>query len=161
MIHRIKKYPAKILCGEQYQISPMAKLCLLAMRGVSDETALSLADGELQFVFDIAPKPKTKRELRFWVREVENPKAVAALTINAVIAQIVPRRDAIPGQFCGLRNWEVGNLLRASRATLISLRDELAARPRSVGGIWIPRSALENFLRSRWLGNFRSSRFHP
>jgi alpha-galactosidase len=31
MIHRIKKYPAKILCGEQYQISPMAKLCLLAI----------------------------------------------------------------------------------------------------------------------------------
>jgi hypothetical protein len=55
-----------------------------------------------------------------------------------------------PGQFAGLRNWEVGELLTLSRRRLIELREEWRAINRD-GCIWVPRANLENFLRRRWV----------
>jgi hypothetical protein len=131
------------------------------MRGISREAAYALADGAdfnfpfssgpaaYQWVFNVATHPTSERELRFWARELNTPAAVQTLTLDEVIRQIVPRRDIVPGQFCGLPNWQVGDLLRVSRATLLGLRRELQAVPHA-GGIYVPRAALETFFRRRW-----------
>ena len=130
------------------------------MRGISREAAYALADGvdevpltsgpsTYQWVFNVGTNPTHERELRFWSRELNQPEAVSGMTLDDVVRQIVPRRELLPGQFCGLRNWEVGELLRVSKVTLLALRRELQAVPRA-GGIYIPRASLENFLRHRW-----------
>ena len=131
------------------------------MRGISREAVYALADGAnfeiplssgpstYQWVFNVAANPTRERELRFWTRELNQPAAVSAMTLDDVVRQIVPRRELLPGQFCGLRNWEVGELLRLHKSSLLSLRRELQAVPRA-GGIYIPRASLENFLRRRW-----------
>jgi hypothetical protein len=124
------------------------------MRGISREAAYSLADGGLgdecfMWVFNVATNPERERELRWWRRELETPLETRSLSLEEVIRQIVPRRDVLPGQYCGLRNWEVGELLRISRMALLTLREELQAEPRN-GGIYVPRAALEKFLRTRW-----------
>ena len=102
-----------------------------------------------RWVFNVASDQNVKRELRFWSREVSDPRGTRSLQLEEVIRAMVPRRDVVPGQFCGLRNWEVGDLLRVSRAVLLELREELQARPHN-GGIYVPRAALEDFFRRRW-----------
>ncbi len=146
---------------------------IAAIRGVSVESVYDLVDGAGNF----RPEPKAKspepdsytwvfnvsagrmRELRFWSREVDHPDATRGLSLDRVIHYIVPRRDQVPGQYAGLRNWEVGDLLSLSRKQLIQLRGELHAHNRE-GTIWMPRAALEDFLRRRWIfSGSRSSLF--
>ena len=124
------------------------------MRGISRDSVYELVDGAddangaFMWVFDVGTS--VSRELRFWARELREPVAVRNFSLEEVIGQLVPRRDLVPGQFCGLPNWQVGELLRVSKGTLINLRPELNAEARS-GGIYIPRPALEDFFRRRWL----------
>jgi hypothetical protein len=123
------------------------------MRGVSRETVYAWADGgfgdeSFLWVFNVASRT-SERELRFWKTEIETPAATRRLALNAVVAQIVPRREALPGQFCGLPNWQVGDLLRLSRQQLLNLREELGAVPHN-GGIYVPRANLEQFFIRRW-----------
>jgi hypothetical protein len=89
------------------------------------------------------------RELRFWTGEIASPRQVRQLKISEVVRRIVPRRE-LPGQYCGLRNWEVGELLRVPRQTLITLRADLGAVIHD-GGVWVPRAAVERFLTHRWI----------
>jgi hypothetical protein len=123
-------------------------------RGVSLEAIYDQVDGgfgdeSFLWVFNIASDLNAKRELRFWSREINAPESTRSLDLEDVIKAIVPRRDALPGQFCGMRNWEVGDLLRVSRPMLLDLRVELEAVPHN-GGIYVPRAALEKFFRRRW-----------
>jgi hypothetical protein len=125
------------------------------MRGVSREAVYDLVDGagsdgeSYLWVFNVCACPKRERELRFWSLELNNPKAVRSLNLEEVIKQIVPRRDVVPGQFCGLPNWQVRDLLRVSRRTLLDLRPELGSVPHN-GGMYVPRAELEKFFRRRW-----------
>ncbi len=124
------------------------------MRGVAREVIYQMADGayggeSYLWVFNIATNPERERELRFWSREINAPAATKNLSLSQVVQQIVPRREGLPGQFIGLRNWEVGELLRVPNVTLLALRGELQAVPHN-GGIYVPRAALENFFARRW-----------
>jgi len=125
-------------------------------RGISVEAVHEMVDGlgdnaeSFTWVFNIAPAMNIKRELRFWAKEVINPAQASGLSLEAVLKAIIPRREAVPGQFVGLCNWEVRELLRVSRRTLIELREELKAVPHN-GGIYVPRQALEDFFRRRWV----------
>jgi hypothetical protein len=125
------------------------------MRGVSREQVYELVDGGAAggkdaylWVFNVGTF--RERELRFWAQELREPAASRGLSLDEVVHRLVPRRDLVPGQFCGLPNWQVGELLRLRRQQLLNLRQELQAVPRS-GGIYIPRPALENFFKRRWL----------
>jgi len=125
------------------------------MRGISRESVYELVDGAgdgdlgaFVWVFNVCASPGL-RELRFWSRELHEPLSVRGFDLEEVIRQIVPRRDALPGQFCGLPNWQVRDLLRVSRATLMELRDELDT-VQYKGGLYVPRESLENFFRRRW-----------
>jgi hypothetical protein len=125
------------------------------MRGQRLETFLesvgSAVKGEsLMWVFDVSPRMTNKRLLRFWSNELHDPAGAKKLTLEQVVKQLVPRRDAVPGQFVGLRNWEVGDLLRVSNSTLLEMHKELRAVSRD-GGIYIPRAALEDFFYRRWI----------
>ncbi len=125
------------------------------MRGVAREAVYDLVDGvgnngeSFIWVFNVCARPNRERELRFWSRELNQPAAVRGLLLEEVIRQIVPRRDVVPGQFCGLPNWQVRDLLRVSRRTLLDLRSELGSVPHN-GGMYVPRVALESFFRRRW-----------
>jgi hypothetical protein len=121
------------------------------LRGINDEAALALADDHYQWVWDVSINRK-RRDLRFWTKELEDRKVVSNLSLDQVIEQIVPRRDLVPGQFCGLCNWEVTDLLHISRRHMINLRKELGSPRRADGKVWTRRQALERFFRERWLG---------
>ncbi len=123
-----------------------------SIRGLPRAAIYKVADGNFagcsyNWVWNVGTG--SERELRFWSKEVNDQKSVAHLSIDQVIQHIVPRREKIPGQFCGMRNWEVGDLLRVSNITLLALRKELEVVARE-GGIYIPRHSLENFFRRRW-----------
>ena len=121
------------------------------MRGISRENVYELVDGgtdTFMWVFNVGQG--NKRELRFWTRELREPVAVRDFHLDEVVRQIVPRRDLVPGQFCGMPNWELVDLLRLTRPALMDLRDELCGEARS-GGIYYPRPAIEDFFRRRWL----------
>lgn len=127
-------------------------------RGVSREMVYDLVDGggdemgSLLWVFNVCASLGRERELRFWARELREPQAVKDFSLDEVIRQIVPRREAVPGQFCGLPNWQVRDLLRVSRRTLLDLRGELGTVQHQ-GGLYVPRATLENFFRRRWCFN--------
>lgn len=108
--------------------------------------------GHYLWVWNISLGIGSRRELRFWCREINHPAAVLNFTLNSAISGILPRRAKEDGRQGGLYNWEFRHLLRISRATMSGLRAELG-----VAGIerefMIPRDSIENFLRRRWLGN--------
>ena len=125
------------------------------LRGVSREAIYDAVDGadgtgdSFMWVFNVCASAQRERELRFWSPELNAPETVRGLNLEEVIRRIVPRRDVVPGQFCGMPNWQVRDLLRVSRRTMLDLRDELQAVPHQ-GGIYVPRAGLESFFRRRW-----------
>ncbi|MEI7534128.1 MAG: hypothetical protein WCK57_07125 [Verrucomicrobiae bacterium] len=99
-----------------------------------------------QFVWNVATNPKGKiRHLRFWVPEIDDPKAVAILTLDEVISQILPvtRSEFPAGNVC--------KFLQIRPPTLALLRSELNGEVRRNSG-YFPRAGLVKFFRSRWLG---------
>jgi len=142
------------------KLVPVSSLAVL--RGVSDETAIEMAEC-LQWVFNIAPRPNYKRELRIWVREIKEPQAVLNFTPDQVIDEIFPRRPALPGVWGGFSNGDIGRVLRVSRKTMIALRGELAAvsRPDRGGEIWVKRESLVRFLKRRLIGAYFPAKGDP
>lgn len=122
------------------------------MRGISRENIYELLDGgadTFNWVFNVGTSERL-REPRFWTRELREPVAVRDLALDEVIRQIVPRRDLLQGQFCGLPKWQVAELLRVSRRQLLELNGELPAVPHA-GGMYVAREKIEHFFRRRWL----------
>lgn len=122
------------------------------MRGIPRELVYELVDGgtdSFMWVFNVSTSPRL-RDPRFWTRELREPVATQIFGLEEVIQQLVPRRDQLPGQFCGLPKWQLGDLLRVSRRQLLELADELPAEPH-LGGMFVRRSHIEAFFRRRWL----------
>lgn len=130
-----------------------------SVRGITIEKVYELVDGglgdeKLLWVWDMSSGGRDRRNLRFWAREINEPRTTDRLTLENVVQLIIPRRTAIKGQFDGLRNWEIVSLFRLEKPQVISLREELKADLRD-DGVYYPRPALEDFLRKRWCGTLR------
>jgi len=114
-----------------------------ATRGCLAETVFNEVDrGGLLWVWNFALGAKLhKRELRFWVGELPNPKAVSKCSLEQIIEEILPRARTVftGGELC-LR-------FAVAKSTLTNLRRELAVKS---GAIY--RGPLVEFLRRRWLG---------
>ncbi len=124
-------------------------------RGITSDRVSALVDlGELRWVFDIScssqsvPAPRCRiRELRFWVLELADPSAVAGLTIDEVVARILPvSRKFFP-------TGEVVQLFLISRPHLGRMRRELGLR---IEAGRMERNPLAEFLRKRWTGGGNS-----
>lgn len=116
------------------------------------ETVYDRADGGdrdgcgYQWVWNVAANPQGKiRNLRFWIPEIDDPKAVAGFTLDEVISHILPvsRREFPAGMVC--------QFLQLRRPTLALLRGELDGQIRRHSGVF-PRAGLAKFFRTRWLG---------
>jgi hypothetical protein len=117
--------------------------------GLSVDDLYDLVDsGNYLWVWNISAGEGSRRELRFWCREINHHATVLDLTLNGAISAIIPKRDYA----AGLYYWDLRNLMRLSKSTLRGLRDELAPVGPE-GNLRIPRANAENFFRRRWLGN--------
>lgn len=106
----------------------------------------SLTDAGLQWVWNIATNPKGKmRNLRFWVKEMSEPKSLAGLTLEEAIDRMLPitREEYFSGQVC--------SMFQIRRPTLHLLRKQLGVEQRK-GARYFPRVSLAAFLRARWCG---------
>lgn len=151
------------------------KLCgietVCSLSGQTRERTYELVDqGEYIWCWNISRTPNS-RELRFWSPEINRkflqqiaPSMISAenwlkrFTIDQIIAQIIPTRTALRGQFDGLRKWEVCILLRIHRFHLDLLTDELPQhRVKGDARIYIRRPDLESFFKDRWTGCLRTA----
>jgi hypothetical protein len=99
-----------------------------------------------QWVWNVAANPAGKiRNLRFWRVEIGDPKAVARMSLDEVIAEILPpgRREFPAGTVC--------QFLQLRAPTLALLRGELDGEIRRNSGFF-PRAGLVKFFTARWLG---------
>ena len=118
--------------------------------------------GNYLWVWNVSVGEGSRRELRFWCREINHPSTVLNLTLNGAIFGIIPRRARLEGRHGGLYYWELRNLLRLSKSTLKGMRPELDPVG-SEGNLLIPLPNLQKFFRRRWLGNIliRNSALRP
>lgn len=119
-----------------------------AARGISIARVKELVEsGELLWVWNIGRQTGEtgNRTLRFWVPEILDAPAVAALELDAVIDRILPpsRHNFNGSELC---QW-----------FLIS-RQTVQRIGRALGGVvsnrllYVERPALAGFLRTRWIG---------
>jgi hypothetical protein len=104
--------------------------------------------GKYIWVFNLARQAGRVRDLRFWVSEMLNPSAVAGLSLEEVIKQILPpSRSSFPsGEIC-LR-------FMISKPSLGRIRREMG-----IGLGVMDREKLAGFLRLCWLGDENSMNF--
>ena len=121
--------------------------------GLSVDRLYELVDsGNYLWVWNVSIRVGSRRELRFWCREINHPSAVVNFTLNSAIDALIPKRAHVADQRDGLYNWEFRNLLRISKPTVWGLREEIGVT--SVDNdLFIPRARLDDFFRRRWLGN--------
>jgi hypothetical protein len=114
-----------------------------AVRGCSAQTIFNEVDrGGYLWTWDFALSANAhRRELRFWIGEIPNPKEVSQCAIEQIIDEILPRSRAF---------FSSGDLyvrFAIAKSTLTNLRRELGVK----AGV-IYRAPLVEFLRRRWLG---------
>jgi hypothetical protein len=120
--------------------------------GVSIDHVYEMVErGRFLWVWNVSTGAGSKRALRFWSREINNPPSVRRLKLDAVIQALVPTRAHMSGQFDGLRAWEFRHLLHLSKPTLHGMREELGICG-TARNLFIPRTRIEEFFRRRWLG---------
>lgn len=115
-----------------------------AMRGCHiDKISKELESGSYLWTWDFSMRTNgRRRELRFWIGELPNPKAVAECSLEGVIAEILPpTRTVFP---CG----DLTVRFAMSRQMLMNFRRALGVK--ATGAIY--RGPLVEFLRRRWLG---------
>ena len=115
----------------------------------------ALADGAdlLQpgflWVWDLSVDRNIKRELLYWLPELEAREMFAKANLETIIELILPKTRT---------QFHSGELLRMffiSRPTLIKLRSELHGTLTGSRNCFFPRVAVAEFLRRRWLGNLK------
>jgi hypothetical protein len=117
-----------------------------AARGLTDQQVFDLVeDGQLLWVFNFARKASRQRELRFWLAEIGDPKQVAQLGIEDVLARILPQARNSFGTF------DINLLLSLSKITAWRLARALGKRD-SLDNWRVERRVLADFLRQRWIG---------
>ena len=118
---------------------------VMDVRGVSADVAYDMADGGLQWVWNVSVDPAGKiRDLRFWSREVITPETTRNMNLATVLALILGERK-------NFQAGEVCQLLRVRRPTLINLRDQLCGHLGAHSTVF-PHAGLHEFLTARWLG---------
>lgn len=121
---------------------------VVGVTGLPARRILELVDcGDYLWVWNVSNAAGGRRELRFWSPEINDPAATGHLSLDEVLARVLPQKRP------AIRQWELEGLLQMQTATLITLRDELEAREEN-GRVYIPRPALEKFFRARWCGQF-------
>ena len=126
--------------------------------GISTDHVYEMVDsGRYLWVWNVSSGIGSRRELRFWSREINDPASVTNLTLPDVIKAVIPNRSKVPGQYNGLRNWEFRHLLRLSKPILCVMRQELGIRGTD-RSLFIPRANLEQFFRRRWLGSLSNNK---
>lgn len=101
------------------------------------------------WVWDVAVGRKTKRDLRFFAREIIAPESTAKLELSAVLDIILPPKRG---------SYHSGDLLRMlqiRRPTLADLRDELNGELAGARNCIFPAVAVRDFLTRRWQGASR------
>jgi hypothetical protein len=128
------------------------------LAGVSLEHVYEMVErGRYLWVWNVSTGIGSKRELRFWSREINDPASARKLKLDAVIQAAVPYRAHVSGQYDGLRAWEFRHLLRLSKPTLHLMREELGICG-TARNLFIPRANIEQFFRRRWLGKIQNKR---
>src|SRR5579859_1754612 len=100
-------------------------------------------EDHIRWVFNLSAGEGHRRELRFWVREIIAPETCAGLTLGAVVDMILGERE----QFLRGKleiEWV------CHHQTISAL---LRTKALNLHGTTIPRHALDNFLRTRWIGS--------
>ena len=126
--------------------------------GVSIDHVYEMVErGRYLWVWNVSSGIGSKRELRFWSREINESVSVRKLKLDAVIQGAIPYRAHVSGQYDGLRAWEFRHLLRLSKPTLHAMREELGICG-TARNLFIPRARIEEFFRRRWLGKILSAK---
>jgi hypothetical protein len=126
--------------------------------GVSIDHVYEMVErGCYLWVWNVSSGAGSKRSLRFWSREINDPASVRKLKLDAVIQATVPCRAHMSGQFDGLRAWEFRHLLHLSKPTLHDMREELGICG-TARNLFIPRANIEQFFRRRWIGKIQKKR---
>ena len=156
--------PSTFLKAQLVKVDAAALLTGQPARVLFDRAAgASLLAGQapLMWVWDFsngAAAPPRRRDLRFWVVELECPldktqRVIHALTLDQVLARLLPvtRRNFHAG--------EVDQMFQLRPRTRIDFGAELNGGMTG-GRNFYERRGLENFLRARWLGSssFSSSK---
>jgi hypothetical protein len=115
--------------------------------GVAAETVLDRVDDatredHLRWVFNLSAGDGYRRELRFWVREIIAPETCTRLGLGKVVDIILGKRE----QF---RRGELEIEWVCNHKTISAL---LSTKALCLHGTTVPRHALDNFLRTRWIG---------
>jgi hypothetical protein len=113
-----------------------------ALKGCNAETVFKLLEsGKWRWVFNVARKGASKRELRFLWDELANPQAYRNLSLSEVINDILPpgRPTYTPG--------EMVQCFMLSRTSLMRLRRDFGW---PLGNV--PRASVAAWLRVGWIG---------
>jgi hypothetical protein len=139
----------------QPQLVPMPVACFI-LQSSPYHVAQAVEAGELQFVFDLAGQAQMRRELRFWILDLQDPKAVARMSVESSLNKILGSRPR-------WRFGEIIGLLSVSWTHIRSLRDStelpcLTERTNTPGGrvTWVQSTDLRSFLKARWLSSGES-----
>ena len=118
-----------------------------AARGISAEKVNALVESELVWVFNLGYKhdERHERNLRFWLPEILDARAVENLKLDDVLARILPPgRRMINGS--ELSQWfllsppSVGRIARQAGGVVKN------------GLLYVERDRLAAWLRQRWIG---------
>ena len=119
-----------------------------AARGISADKVNELVEsGELLWVFNVAQAHggNHPRNLRFWLPEIVDARAVSQLSLDTVISKILPPgRSAINGA-------EIGRWFLVSRPTVKHIGEKLGGAVKNQL-LHVGRDALVRWLRQRWIG---------
>ncbi len=125
-----------------------SRVCLVPVAAVraatgctADEVTAEVESGKYLWVFDFNRREGTRRDLRFWVGELADQPAAAALQLDNVISEILPpRRASYPtGEIC--------HRFLISRSKWMQLRHWLNLPAGSA-----PREPLAAWLKCQWVG---------
>jgi hypothetical protein len=122
-----------------------------AISGLRYDLVRRLVDGGDMFhrgfvwVWNFAVREDGERDLRFWTREIIAPETCESLRLADVVSIILPEsRVQFPAG-------EVTRMFSLTHTALMRLRERMGGRLQTSGSFY-PRYALDNFLRTRWVG---------
>jgi hypothetical protein len=119
-----------------------------AARGISADKVNQLVEsGELLWVFNLAQAHggKHPRNLRFWLPEIADARAVRQLSLDAVISKILP-----PGRST-INGAEIGRWFLVSRPTVKLIGKNLRGAVKN-RLLHVRRDSLAHWLQQRWIG---------
>jgi hypothetical protein len=116
-----------------------------ALRGITAENVIKLTEsGALLWAFKFSADRGCRRELRFFLPEISDPKKFAGCSLEEIVPLILPDRNLFGTQ-------DLRSLFLLSRPFAWLLAKELGNR--NAAGNWrVERAVLASYLRRRWVG---------